>query len=99
MGVGESLYRPVVGLCFCFCLDLGDVCRFLDQSSPKVFQLLPIMCKSDSYVLDESFNPEEFVADIKKAKAAVGEATEEDAQHLHRLVLISQVRVKHPNSA
>ncbi|CAK9070856.1 unnamed protein product [Durusdinium trenchii] len=49
------------------------------------------MCKSDSYVLDESFNPEEFVADIKKAKAAVGEATEEDAQHLHRLVLISQV--------
>ena len=49
------------------------------------------MCKSESYVLDASFNPEEFVEDIKKAKAAVGEATEEDAQHLQRLVLISQV--------
>ena len=49
------------------------------------------MCKSESYVLDASFNPEEFVEDIKKAKAAVGEATEEDAQHLQHLVLISQV--------
>ena len=49
------------------------------------------MCKSETYVLDASFNPEEFVEDIKKAKAAVGEATEEDAQHLQRLVLISQV--------
>jgi len=36
------------------------------------------MCKSETYVLDASFNPEEFVEDIKKAKAAVGEATHED---------------------
>ena len=49
------------------------------------------MCKSETYVLDASFNPEEFVEDIKKAKAAVGEATEEDAQHLQHLVMISQV--------
>ena len=49
------------------------------------------MCKSETYVLEASFNPEEFVDDIKKAKAAVGEATEEDAQHLKHLVLISQV--------
>lgn len=49
------------------------------------------MCKSETYVLDASFNPEEFVEDIKKAKAAVGEATHEDAQHLQRLVFISQV--------
>ena len=36
------------------------------------------MCKSETYVLDANFNPEEFVEDIKKAKAAVGEATHED---------------------
>ncbi|CAJ1370494.1 unnamed protein product [Effrenium voratum] len=49
------------------------------------------MCKSDTYVLDASFKPDEFLADIKAAKAAVGEATEEDAKHLQRLVFISQV--------
>jgi hypothetical protein len=38
------------------------------------------MCKSETYVLDASFNPEEFVEDIKKAKAAVGEASHEDGE-------------------
>ena len=38
------------------------------------------MSKSETYVLDASFNPEEFVEDIKEAKAAVGEASHEDGE-------------------
>eukprot|EP00439_Symbiodinium_sp_Y106_P015033 s4733_g2.t1 len=49
------------------------------------------MCKSETYVLDSSFDPAAFVADVKEAKAAVGDATEEDARHLQGLVLTSQV--------
>lgn len=49
------------------------------------------MCKSDTYVLDPSFDPDAFVADLKAAKAAVGDATEEDARHLQGLVLTSRV--------
>eukprot|EP00437_Effrenium_voratum_P033236 CAMPEP_0181477974 /NCGR_PEP_ID=MMETSP1110-20121109/42498_1 /TAXON_ID=174948 /ORGANISM="Symbiodinium sp., Strain CCMP421" /LENGTH=445 /DNA_ID=CAMNT_0023603303 /DNA_START=49 /DNA_END=1383 /DNA_ORIENTATION=+ len=49
------------------------------------------MCKSEKYILDSSFDPDKFLADITAAKAAVGEATEEDATHMQRIVFISQV--------
>lgn len=46
---------------------------------------------SETYVLSNSFDPDEFLADVKAAKAAVGEATEADARHLQGLVLGSQL--------
>ncbi|CAE7752263.1 desA3, partial [Symbiodinium pilosum] len=49
------------------------------------------MIMSETYVLDSGFDPDQFVADIKEAKAAVGDATEADARHLQGLVLTSQV--------
>jgi len=48
---------------------------------------------SETYVLKDEFNPDAFLADVKAAKAAVGEATEADAKHLQGLVLTTNVLV------
>jgi len=44
-----------------------------------------------SYVLQADFDQDGFLEDIMAARAAVGEATEADAQHLQRLVLITRL--------
>jgi fatty acid desaturase len=43
------------------------------------------------YVLPSTFKPDKFLADIKAAKAAVGDPTEEDARHMKGIVLTAKV--------
>jgi len=49
--------------------------------------------ESESYVLTDGFNPDDFLSDVMAAKAAVGKASEADAKHLQGLVLTADVLV------
>eukprot|EP00931_Biecheleriopsis_adriatica_P058352 TRINITY_DN3470_c0_g1_i1.p1 TRINITY_DN3470_c0_g1~~TRINITY_DN3470_c0_g1_i1.p1 ORF type:complete len:465 (-),score=95.19 TRINITY_DN3470_c0_g1_i1:80-1414(-) len=48
---------------------------------------------SEQYVMPATFRPDEFLADVKAAKAAVGEATLADARHLQFLMNLSRFLV------